>query len=56
MRENLGTAFWKSVISHLLILTIYDTLELIRAIWKKILDKYIVKEQFLFQSLIQQSS
>lgn len=52
MRENLGTAFQKSVISRLLILTIiYYTLVLIRAIWKEILDKYIVKGQPLSQSM-----
>lgn len=49
--ENLGPACQKSVISHLLILTIYGTLVLIGAIWKEILDKYIVKGRSLSQSI-----
>lgn len=43
MRQNPKTSFQNSLISHLLILTIYDAFELIRAISQAILEKYIVK-------------
>ena len=46
-----GTAFQKTAISYLFILNVCDTLVLIRAIWKEILDKCIVKGQFLSQSI-----
>lgn len=49
IRENLETAFQKYVIRHLLVLTVYDTLVLIRATLKEILDKYILKGQSLTQ-------
>lgn len=37
IKENLGASSQKSVISHLLVSTIYDALELIRAISQEIL-------------------